>query len=159
MAPDVFNYMFDNPALQQTLVMGTHYQSTLVWDAARLPTGKALAFGFVSHNELFGADPSGPPGAGSGLPQRICDCEGHDSARHAGRIPGGVFGAILYLNEITKDPDVQLTICHTLTEFGLDVMMKQVDPRIGQKMASAALLPQPGTAPSVGQSLRRCFPG
>ena len=23
MAPDVFNYMFDNPALQQTLVMGT----------------------------------------------------------------------------------------------------------------------------------------
>jgi hypothetical protein len=142
MAPDVFNYMFDNPALQQTLVYGTHYQSTLVWDAARFPTGKALAFGFVSHNELFGADhtahlnlPDYPNGYVIAKATILRDTPSTS-------LGGASFSYILTKNGI-GDLDIQLTICHTLTEFGLDVMMKKVDPKIGQKVAAAALLRSP----------------
>ncbi|HVN82757.1 MAG TPA: hypothetical protein VMW38_27490 [Terriglobia bacterium] len=140
MAPDVFNYMFDNPALQQTLVMGTHYESTKVWEAAKFPTGKALAFGFVCHNELFGADHTAHLALVPGYPNGyVIEKATILRDKPTPALGGGSFGLILTQNGIT-DPDVQLTICHTLTEFGLDVMMKRVDPRIGQKMASAALL-------------------
>jgi hypothetical protein len=134
-APDVFNYMFDNPALQQTLVMGTHYQSTLVWDAARFPTGKALAFGFVSHNELFGADHTAHLYL-SGYP------DGYVIVKAKLLVPAVQY--VLGQNGIAiTDPDVLLTVCHTFTEFGLDVLLKKVDPQIGRKITMAALLRSP----------------
>ncbi len=143
MAPDVFNYMFDNPALQQTLVYGTHYQATRVRDDARLPAGKALAFGFVSHNELFGADHTAHLELVPGYPHGYVIAKAEILRDKGIASQGGAsFGNYLAQNGIT-DTDVQLTICHTLTEFGLDVMMRKVDPKIGQKVASAALLRSP----------------
>ena len=51
---------------------------------------------------------------------------------------------VLGQNAITiTDPDVLLTVCHTFTEFGLDVMLKKVDPQIGRKITTAALLRSP----------------
>lgn len=34
----------------------THYDIMKVWEAAQSKPGKALAFGFVSHNEVWGVD-------------------------------------------------------------------------------------------------------
>jgi hypothetical protein len=55
MAPNIFNYMFDSPHLQD-LYAATHNQFMKVGNAAKLNTGKALAYGFVSHNDEWGAD-------------------------------------------------------------------------------------------------------
>ena len=136
MAPDVFNYMFDNPALQQTLVMGTHYESTKVWEAAKFPTGKALAFGFVSHNELFGADHTAHLSLEPDYP------EGYVIAKARLLMPTVQY--VLDQNGITiTDQDILLTISHTMTEFGLDVLLKNADPQIGHKITTAALLRSP----------------
>lgn len=136
MAPDVFNTMFDNPALQQTLIIGTHYESTRVWEAAKFPTGKALAFGFVSHNELFGADHTAHLALEPDYP------EGYVIAKAKLLAPTVQYA--LGQNGITiTDPNVLMTISHTLTEFGLDVLLKNADPQIGHMITTAALLRSP----------------
>ena len=57
MAPDVFNYLFTDKTLMETLYGATHYSNFLdVWKNSRTPIGKALALGFISHNGLWGAD-------------------------------------------------------------------------------------------------------
>ena len=57
MAPDVFNYLFSNIAWLNYLYEETHYNGNiLVWKKADTITEKAVAFGFVSHNGITGAD-------------------------------------------------------------------------------------------------------
>ena len=56
MGPDVFNYRFDQPEYMQFMYSKTHGEFMDVWNIAKSIPEKALAFGFVSHNDAWGAD-------------------------------------------------------------------------------------------------------
>ena len=52
----MFLYRFDTPEYLEYLFVQTHYNFMEVWNAAKSVPAKAAAFGFVSHNELWGID-------------------------------------------------------------------------------------------------------
>ena len=54
--PDLFNTLFDYPEYLDFLPVQTHLKSMKVWKASRGEVEKSLAFGFVSHNDRWGAD-------------------------------------------------------------------------------------------------------
>lgn len=136
MAPDVFNFRFDQPAYMGFLYAQTHTNFLKVWYEAESRPAKALAFGFVSHNDVWGAD---------------------FTAHHSGITFGQGKGYIIAKAEILKGildsipeyaalniPDtVGMEIAHNLVEDGVDILMKHVDSHIGQKLIGAALPPHP----------------
>ena len=141
MAPDIFNYSFDLGPVSYAAVYGaTHYGFMKVWRAAVFPLGKAQAYGFVAHNDAWGAD---------------------FTAHHAGRTVGLAEGYIvakagLLLSALKADPgyaalglpdEIGLEVAHNLVETAVDILMKRADPQIGMRVAGAALLASPGFAP------------
>lgn len=141
MAPDLFNYAFDlGPASYAAIYGATHYGFMKAWRAAILPLGKALAYGFVAHNDAWGAD---------------------YTAHHAGRTVGLVEGYVIakaqsLLAFLKTDPEYQalglpdaigLEVAHNLIETAVDILMKRADPFIGRRVAGSALLASPEFAP------------
>ena len=135
-APDVFNYMFDNPDYLGYLYYQTHNEFLNVREHARSQGEKALAYGFVSHNDIWGAD---------------------STAHHAGITFGAAEGYIIAKAEILMGileqipeyqalqlpDDVALEVSHNFVEAGADILMKRIEPAIGQKVVSSALLRSP----------------
>ena len=145
MVPDVFNYMFDNPDYLGYLSYQTHNEFMKVWREARCGSEKSLAYGFVTHNDAWGAD---------------------STAHHSGRTIGQEEGYVTAKAELLKlivldvleqlfeqlpsdppDPDlleaIALEVSHELVENGIDILMKGIDPMIGQKIMFSALLRSP----------------
>jgi hypothetical protein len=138
MAPDIFNYMFDNPEYIDYLYDQTHNEFMKVWEKVKFGMEKALAYGFVSHNDVWGAD---------------------YTAHHASRTllidEGYVITKAKVLEQVLYSTfdglglggdeyyDLRLELCHNLVEAGVDILMKRKDPLIGQKIISSALLRSP----------------
>jgi hypothetical protein len=149
MAPDAFNLMFDHPDWFQYLYPQTHgfrldgkeYDTFLkVWKVARFELGEAEAFGFVSHNDVWGAD---------------------STAHHHGRVVGKEKGYVIekaeflalgvnglkavVLRELGIDVDDQTAVdlCHNIVEAAVDILLVQRHPDIGKKLASSAILRSP----------------
>jgi len=136
MGADVFNFMFTNPAIATYLYGQSHKEFMKVWEAAHSHTAKALAFGFVSHNDVWGAD---------------------WTAHHDGLTFGQGQGYVIAKAEILKGmliqvpefaelglPDpVVMEIAHNFVEYGADILLKRSDPLIGQKMLVSALVRSP----------------
>jgi hypothetical protein len=129
-APDLFNYLFDYPEYLDFLSDQTHLEFSKVWEASKYGSEKPLALGFVSHNDVWGAD---------------------STAHHACRKCGQPYGyAITKANlllslaplppELEIPDDVSLEIFHEIVENAVDILVKRVDPSIGHKLTSAALL-------------------
>jgi hypothetical protein len=147
LGPDIFNFVFDPSLCPVWLADQTHADSFMkVWDKADTISEKALAYGFVSHNEAWGAD-------------------------HTAHVSGRTFGQDYgYINEkamvllntpinpaepydpnlnpklgeifasIGMDPDQQLMVAHVIAEYAIDIMLRNdVDPFIGLKVKLAAL--------------------
>ncbi len=145
LGPDLFNFRFDAPAFRDYIQTRTHNDFMPVWHAAKSKPAKALAFGFVSHNELWGIDSTAHrAGITFGQLGTIPD---HPEA-------GGYVVAKAYilgagLNQALKAVGLQLpepvvlTVAHELVERGVDLLMKKLDPMIGLKMIAAALPPNP----------------
>ncbi len=143
--PDIFNFRFDAPAYMAYLFNQTHNNTMRVWDAAQSGPEKALALGFVSHNEVWGADFTAHR---SGI-----------TFGQQGSIPGkpGEGGYIIAKAYILKaileqDPAysalqlpeaVSLEVAHNLIEYGVDILMKNLDPGIGLTLTDAAFQPNP----------------
>jgi len=136
-APDLFNYLF--ASYQPYLYDETHNDFLKVWKAAgpgECSVRRALAYGFVSHNDLWGADVT---------------------AHHNGLTFGQGQGYVIakaqalkpYLNAAVANmgialPDAAaLDLCHNFVEYGVDVLVKNLDARVGAKMAEAALKRDP----------------
>lgn len=136
MGMDVFNFLFANPAAGAYLYSETHTDFMKVWEAAKRPGGTALAFGFVSHNDVWGADVT---------------------AHHNGLTFGQGKGYVIAKAEILKDmltqdpafvalnlPDpVIREIAHNFIEYGTDILLKRIDPRIGEKLIISAIARSP----------------
>lgn len=136
MAPDLFNFRFDKPEYREFLYAQTHENFQKVVDEAKSQPAMALALGFLSHNDVWGAD---------------------STAHHSGITFGLGKGYVIakaeillsYLNSIQEYVDLEIPvpvgmeIAHQLVEDAVDILMKRVDSKIGEKMIAAALSPHP----------------
>ena len=137
MAPDLFNYMFDSPHIQD-LYAATHSKFMKVWIAAKLNTGKALAYGFVSHNDMWGAD-----------------FTAHHKSRTLDPNEGYVITKAKVLEQMLYDTfkslglggdeyyDLRIELCHNLVETGVDILMKRMHPMIGQEIIASTIVRSP----------------
>jgi len=139
MAPDVFNFLFGNPAMRYLYTV-THYQGypddyLNVWDNSHTLLAKAVSLGFVSHNGDFGADHTA-----------------HHYSLFFKNNKGYVIEKAEELKVILKLEDLELglsddvinELCHDLIEFALDIMITQKDKSLAAKISSAAMLRTPG---------------
>jgi hypothetical protein len=134
-APDVFNYMFDQPFQRQYLYDQTHDLGFMkVWKAARCPVGEASAFGFVSHNNVWGADST----AHKACTACVDKNKGYVIVKAQQMIDLGVPSIL----EGLPSPVIE-EIYHNFVEAGVDILVKKLDPNIGKKLASAALVRNP----------------
>lgn len=128
--PDVFNYMFN--AYYVYLYPQTHNNFMAVWKNANTENEKALAYGFVSHNDVWGAD-----------------FTAHHSGKTYGRGEGYIVAKAYELksklqqvpefNALGLPDSVALEVSHNLVESGVDILTKRLDPGIGQKLMDSAI--------------------
>lgn len=142
--PDFFNFVFD-PALCPGWISdqthGTYSDTFLkVWRAADTRDEDALAFGFVTHNQAWGADHA------AHIACRTC---GQDdgyvivkarqllSAPYPAK-PDRTFGYV-FENTLGMSPDEASLVAHVVIEEAVDIRLaNEVDPLIGRKLATAA---------------------
>jgi hypothetical protein len=152
-SPDLFNYLFGT-AYQRYLRHQTHGISgdesflKLWWAAERRNFQKSLAFGFLSHNDVWAADFTAHHEAQT-LPDPGVLPEEYD--------PGwvivqafdlnAIWGLAEYLWSIKKEgvPEsvvftFAIEICHNIIEAAGDVVITDEDPLLGMKLSSSALL-------------------
>ena len=135
MAPDIFNYVFDLPTAQYDYLYDqTHHYYYNMWRAVKWGYEKPLAFGFVSHNDTWGADYTA-----------------HHKALTVPADPGDgyvIFKAKLLLSMIDWDalaikigatvpPEVQLELCHNIVEAAGDIVLKRFYPQLGKNLVAA----------------------
>ena len=168
--PDFFNYVFD-PALCPGWVSdqthGTYSDTFLkVWRAADTKNEEALAYGFVTHNQAWGADHT------AHIACRTCgERDGYIivkarqllSAPYPGD-PEQTFGDV-FENTLGMSPDESSLVAHLLTEEAVDIRLaNEVDPFIGRKLATAARSETKGFQPLLVNSFSAdygayCFGG
>jgi len=132
MSPDIFNYMFDYPEYLGYLYYQTHNEFIQVWEKAKTKREKAFGYGFVSHNDVWGADYTA-----------------HHSGITYGQTQGFVIEKAYILKQILEQiPEYQaldlpdslaLEVSHNFIENGIDILIKRLDPNIGKKIALSAL--------------------
>ncbi len=136
--PDLFNLSFGDP-YQDHLATSTHHEFMNLVEKAVSNNDKALAYGFASHNEAWGADRAahvssiGDPA--SGYVTRKSD-ELAATLRPQVRLfllVSGVANANAVLDEVLP------TVAHTAIETAVDLLICQKeDPAIGQRLVLAA---------------------
>ncbi len=143
-APDMFIFTFD-PAVCPTWITdqthGTYSETFLkVWNASSTNAEDALAFGFVSHNQQWGADHTAHV---SGL--TFGQEDGYIIANAKVLLktplklanPHRTFGKVFA--SIGMNPYEQLMVAHLITEYAIDIMLtNDADPLLGQKVEKAA---------------------
>lgn len=146
LGPDIFNFIFD-PALCPTwLADQTHGRDDdpdsfmKVWDAASRTTEKALAYGFVSHNEVWGADYTAhirrlTPGMAIGYINEKALMLLETPVDPAQPFP--TFEQVF--TDIGLNPDQQLAVAHVIAEYAIDIVLSNdVDPMLGLKLQVSA---------------------
>jgi len=147
-APDFFNYIFAPelcPGWVSDQTHGTYTETFLkVWDAAESEKEDALAYGFLSHNQAWGADfvahISGlrPGYENDGYiiikAKQLLVTPLDDPAIP----PHTTFGDV-FAESFGMSPDQALLVAHGITEYAIDIRLgREVDPRLGRKLATAA---------------------
>ena len=130
LAPDVFNYTF--ASYYPYLYEQTHYTTFNLKGVADEKLQKALAYGYFSHNGLWGAD-----------------FTAHHSGITYGQGQGYVIakateltlqvGPLLESQGITLTAPVLLEVCHNFVEASVDILVTRLNPNIGQKLVQAGL--------------------
>ncbi len=132
MSPDIFNYLFDSDYLSDMYIQ-THYNFMNVWNSARHGMEEAVSYGFVSHNDIWGADSTA-----------------HIACLTCSTNKGYVVDKAEYLSVIAPIPpdlgipdEAASELYHHFIESGVDILMKRTDPMIGQKIIFSAMLRSP----------------
>lgn len=136
-APDLYNYLF--VPYQPYLYGQTHNDFLKVWEAAgpgRSSVKRALAYGFVSHNDLWGADVTAHHNG-----RTFGQGEGYVIAKAQAMKP--ILSATLTAVGILLPDKVALDLSHNIVEYGVDMLVKKLDGQVGAKMADAALKRNP----------------
>ena len=130
-APDCFEYLFAHPDYVGFLSDQTHEEATKLWNVSTQGLGKSLAFGFVSHNDVWGADSTAHH---HGL--TFGRSEGYIIAK--ARLLADILNQVPDYAALNLPDEVTLEISHELMEDGVDLLIKGIDPSIGQKLSSSA---------------------
>jgi hypothetical protein len=131
LTPDMFNYSFDLPVYEPGGIYEQFHQSFLkIWEQKKKGMEKGLALGFVSHNDEWGADRTA-----------------HISSLTAGSQTGYVISKATLLGQVAPLPSdlnvpalVAEELYHTFIEYGLDIVTARLDPAIGWKISTAAVM-------------------
>jgi len=123
MLPDACYFAFDPAVDQDACAAVAHDQYLRMWTGAYDPVTEALGFGYVSHNNDWGADRTAHAPFWGYIVTR---------AR--------VMAVLLRSNEILRDLpfEVRESIAHTVLEAATDVQVLRADPDIGGKIIAAA---------------------
>jgi hypothetical protein len=146
MAPDAFNYMFDHPDQLHFLYAQSHNNFVRLWDVAQRPLGRSVAFGFVSHNDAWGAD-----------------FTAHHQCTQCGAPYGYVIAKALWMVDNASlaglgiPDDVALEVHHNVVESAVDLLIRRQDPHVGQKLTAAALLRSPEFPLLLAEAYARDF--
>jgi hypothetical protein len=126
--PDLFNTLFDTPEYLDFLPAQTHLKSMKVWKASRGDVEKSLAFGFVSHNDRWGAD-----------------FTAHHACLACGQPVGYAYAKAAVLlseyplpSELGIPDEIAIEIFHEIVENAVDILVKRIDSSIGDRLNSAA---------------------
>ncbi len=132
-APDV-NQVISSDQLSP-FFFATHYDFMKVWDTAKNGTTaqKSLAYGFVTHNESWGADYTAHissrtlnPNTGYVIQKANVLCMVMTQ-----QLTAAGMGA--YAGLLTTDN------CHFVLEYGIDLMIRQQNPEVAHWLAGASL--------------------
>jgi hypothetical protein len=150
--PDLFNFIFDPDVCPDWIadqthgitdqINGTEPETFMkVWNAASTNSVKPLAYGFLTHNQAWGADFTAHISA-----QTLKE---HDEgyiiakARLLLKTPLGPanpqqkFGKVFA--GFGMSPDQSLLVAHLISEYAVDIMLRNdADPLLGQKLVRAA---------------------
>lgn len=136
--PDAFNVMFGDP-YQSQLWTQTHYEFMKLVDEAESEHDKALARGFASHNEAWGADHTGHissinhPDEGYVVRKQNELAAILEPQVRLFLLFSGVPNASAVVEEVLP------TVAHTAIETAVDLLVCQnEDPDLGQRLALAA---------------------
>lgn len=133
-APDLFNYLFNYPAFLDYLYGQTHEDFIKVWRIAGWGLEKSFAYGFVGHNDVWGADLTAHH-----LCQTCGTGEGYAITKARALLTIAPLPPELGIPE-----DVAIEIFHEIVENSVDILVsKRTDPLIGKKIVSSALLRSP----------------
>ncbi|WP_243304955.1 hypothetical protein [Geothrix oryzisoli] len=145
-APD-FN-LLKSMSATDPLFLATHYLALAPWEVAGTPEERALAWGFASHNEAWGADHTA----------HIASLTLTDTSQGYVIQKAAVLKATLdaqltaagmdsYLGLITPDN------CHFILEYGIDLLARRLDPYLGAKLVEAAS----HRSPAMGSLMARAY--
>jgi hypothetical protein len=142
--PDFFNFVFDPvlcPGWVSDQTHGTYSDTFLkVWNAADTDVEHALAFGFVTHNQAWGADHA------AHIACRTCgQNDGYVIVKARQLLaapypanPEQTFGDI-FEGTLGMSPEEASLVAHVVIEEAVDIRLaNEVDPLIGRKLATAA---------------------
>ncbi len=131
MVPDLFNYLFNFPTYLDYLYSQTHNESIKVWNVSRWRLEKSLAYGFVGHNDAWGADFTAHH-----LCQTCGTGEGYAKSKAKELLTIAPLPPELGIPE-----DVAIEIFHEIVENSIDILVsKKADPLIGKKIVCSATL-------------------
>lgn len=145
-APD-FN-LLASMSSTDPLFLATHYQALRPWEVAVTPQEKALAWGFASHNEAWGADRTAHiasltlPDTGRGYVIQKAE-----ALQQALTLQLTAAHMDAFLPMITPDN------CHFILEYGIDLLARRLDPYLGAKLVEAAS----HRSPQMGSLLARAY--
>jgi hypothetical protein len=130
-APD-FN-LLKSMSATDPLFLATHYLALAPWEVAASTQEKALAWGFATHNEAWGADHTAHIAsltlADTSQGYVIQKAAVLKATLDAQLTAAGMTG---YLGLITPDN------CHFILEYGIDLLARRLDPYLGAKLVEAA---------------------
>jgi len=138
--PDAFNTMFAPPSIayQGWLYAETHFDFMKIWNAAKTENERSAAAGFLTHNNVWGADVTAhaasltlDPGEGYVVTKA--------KLLHSLLLSDPGYAALFGSEDVY---DVAIEICHNLVEAAGDVIIKRNDPDLGKKLASVASRPK-----------------
>jgi len=136
--PDAFNLMFGDP-LQESLWTQTHYEFMQLVEKAESNSDKALAYGFASHNEAWGADrtahisSTSHPEAGYVIRKRDELAAILEPQVRFFLLLSGVFNAGAVVKEVLP------TVADSAIETAVDLLVcRNEDPQIGERLVLAA---------------------
>ena len=145
-APD-FN-LLKSMSATDPLFLATHYLALAPWEVACTPEERALAWGFASHNEAWGADHTAHIAsltlADTGQGYVIQKAAVLKATLEAQLTAAGMTG---YLGLITPDN------CHFILEYGIDLLARRLDPYLGARLVEAAA----HRSPAMGSLMARAY--
>ena len=135
-APDVFNYMFTPPfsEYREYLYEQTHFEFMKVWDGVRHGYEKPIAYGFVAHNNEWGADRTAHLSSLTLLPD-----EGYVITK--AKALHEILMQVPEYAALELPEDVSIEVSHNIVEAAGDVIINRVIPGLGEKLVKSTLRP------------------